>query len=426
MGDVVYLSEVKARNIVDDYMRNEGVTRTTQEILDSGIVPKLKGFIVQPGKVSDSIYGGKGNFVMKKKTWENYRQNIQRDDYTVTEFTEIEKGKEVQNVRVEFENPELYDRSGVPLRIMVRSERISTHDVGRGIIPFKDQILAMNHNFMRELVRREIGTSQYDIAGLDSNAVVIAAENLTPVKFENVLREYMARTTTKTSLFYAWQNGEKEFAGRPIPPGLFPNCKLPLLWETPSTKGESDMTVSPQWLIDNGICTEKELEYTMSGAKSAFRRVSDLLDSSGIILVDTKIEHGRDRFGHVVSQDELFTMDSSRFWLKEDYKTQLTLFLEGRFKELEEYIRDTQPGINEKEYKLSGQVVITPRSYSKEFARGYSTGDNPYSDEERALIAVRYIMGIQHLLNIPFKPDMRPREERVVSGLETIVERLAA
>ena len=51
MGDVVYLSEVKARDIVDDYMRNEGVTRTTQEILDSGIVPKLKGFIVQPGKI---------------------------------------------------------------------------------------------------------------------------------------------------------------------------------------------------------------------------------------------------------------------------------------------------------------------------------------------------------------------------------------
>ena len=95
-------------------------------------------------------------------------------------------------------------------------------------------------------------------------------------------------------------------------------------------------------------------------------------------------------------------MDSSRFWLLGDYNSQLRKLEAG--------------GISE----------LNPTSFSKEFARGFSEGSKGYDDDQRAQIAVRYIEGIQHLLGIRFRPDLRPRDERVISGLEKVVEKLVA
>lgn len=104
----------------------------------------------------------------------------------------------------------------------------------------------------------------------------------------------------------------------------------------------------------------------------------------------------------MVSQDEILTMDSSRFWLAEDYDAQTEKLSYGELDELD------------------------PKSLSKEFARGFSEGEKGYTDEQRILIAVRYVTGIQELLGRRFEPDMRPRDERVVSGLRTVVETLAS
>ena len=102
-----------------------------------------------------------------------------------------------------------------------------------------------------------------------------------------------------------------------------------------------------------------------------------------------------------MSQDEILTMDSSRFWLTSDYDAQMERFNCGELEEL------------------------NPKSYSKEFARGFSEGESGYTDEQRIAIGARYVIGIQELLGKRFEPDMRPRDERVVSGLRKIVENLA-
>ena len=93
-------------------------------------------------------------------------------------------------------------------------------------------------------------------------------------------------------------------------------------------------------------------------------------------------------------------MDSSRFWKLEDYQTQLANRIAGKIEE------------------------VNPVSYSKEFARGFSQGDSGYTDEQRIEIGIRYIEGIQHLLGKRFEPDMRPRDERVVDGLQKVVMNL--
>ena len=368
-----FLTEGQALDLVYNYMTSEGTVSTTQEILDSGLIPPLKSFTVRPGKVSDSIYGGK------------------------VEFTETD------GTVVQAENPPLVTQGGRPLRLMVRTQRISTHDINRGEIPFKDQILAANHNYMRRLVEPAIGTSQFDVPGLEDNDVVIAAENLRGIPVENIFRAYMATSSTSTSLYQAWKRGDKTFAGHVIREGLVANGPLPYVMDTPSTKSEDhDVTSSPEEMIRQGHVTPEQYTALRNSGLVAFGMAAQFLRSRGIILVDTKFEHGINQDGKVVSQDEILTMDSSRFWLASDYDAQMQRFNLGELDEL------------------------NPKSYSKEFARGFSEGEKGYTDEQRVAIAARYVMGIQELLAQRFEPDMRPRDERVVSGLKKVVENLAA
>ena len=369
---ISFLTIPEARKLVEDYMGKRDEICSTQEILDSGEIPILKGFKVKPGKVSDSIVGGKISYADKSA-----------------------------GGRVEYENPPLETEDGTPLRIMVRTQRISTHDINRGEIPFKDQILAANHNYMRKMLSGALGTSQFDLEGLPDNSVVVAAENLIQIPFENVLRAYMAKSSTSTSLYQHYIRGDRKFCGHFLPNNLIANGPLPYVMDTPSTKSEEhDESVSPEELFKNGICTTQQYAQIRNSSIFAFGMVSQFLREKGLIAVDTKTEHGINKKGKIVSQDEIWTMDSSRFWLSEDYNAQLKKLAKGEIKELD------------------------PISYSKEFARGFSKGEQGYTEEQRAQIAVRYIEGIQHLLGTRFEPDMRLSEERIVSGLQRIVKEL--
>ncbi|MFC1513735.1 phosphoribosylaminoimidazolesuccinocarboxamide synthase [candidate division KSB1 bacterium] len=367
------LTKDDAKLLVEKYFQQDEKIISTQELLDSGIVPRLKGYKIQPGKVSDSIYGGKGTYFDKKE------------------------GKPA-----EFENPPLNTKDGFPVRLMVRTARISTHDINRGEIPFKDQILAINHNFMRRLTAWSIGTSQYDIPGVRDSSIVIAAENLKPFMFENVLRGYNAKSTTSTSLYQHYINGIRNFCGHKLPEGLIPNGPLPYVMDTPSTKAENDESLSRDELVSRGICTMEEYTEIINGSLVTFGIGSEFLRQRGIILVDFKLEHGRSKDGRIKSMDEIITMDSSRFWLLDDYNDQVNKLKAGEIDEL------------------------APKSYSKEFARGFSKGDLGYTDGQRSKIAVRYIEGIQHLLGERFEPDMRTREERIVSAMNSILDVLIA
>ncbi len=394
-----FLSQSQARRLVDEYIEKGDKVYSTQEILKSGAIPRLKEYIVRPGKVSDSIFGGKGS------------------------FTEKSTGK-----LIKFENPPLETKEGLPLRLMVRTQRISTHDITRGEIPFKDQILASNHNYMIRMLRDYIGTSQLEVEGLKDNSTVIAAENLVQIPFENVLRGYMAFSTTDTNMGKQYLTlGVRDFGGHRLPEGLVAGCKLPYIMDTPSTKSdEHDETVSPEQLFEMGVCIPEQYKQIVNSSLFAFGMVYQFLKGKGLMAVDTKTEHGFNTKGQIVSQDEIWTMDSSRFWKIDDYNEQFSLFSKGDKEGLEKYIRETQPGIKEEDFIVNGEVVVTPRSYSKEFARGFSKGEEGYTDEQRAKIAVRYIEGIQHLLGKRFEPERGSSKERIVSGLEKIATQLVA
>ena len=348
------LDEKSIRELVAEYGSRVNTGRPIRQLIDDGELPRLRGVTVQEGKVSDSVYGEK-----------------------------------------------LSSRCGRPLRLMFRNNRISTHDVNRGAIPFKDQVLALNHDHMLNLVAPLLGSSQFEVAGLHPASTVIPAENLRLFGLENVLRMYMAVSSTSTSLYQHWLQAKEKglshftYAGHDLVAGeLVPNGRLPYLMDTPSTKAEVDATTDAASLISAGVCTEAQYTQVRNSSLMAFGLVSGYLARKGMVLVDTKTEHGLNGDGEIVVADELFTMDSSRFWRLDDNGEILS--------------RDGQPV-----------------SFSKEFARGMvKSRDQQFTQEQSNEIAVRYIRGMQHLTGQAFEPDLRPRDQRIVESTNLILNSL--
>lgn len=348
------LNEQDIRELVATHGASVNEGRSITQLIDDGEIPRLSGCTVLEGKVSDSVF-----------------------------------------------SDELKTAAGKPIRLMYRNNRISTHDVNRGTIPFKDQVLAFNHDHMLQLVKPVLGTSQFDVEGLSPASTVIPAENLDLLKVENVMRLYMAESSTSTSLYQHWlaakESGQTsmDYAGHQLDVGsLEPNGVLPYLMDTPSTKAAVDQTTSVDYLIQDGVITGEQYTQIRNASLMAFGIVTQYLAQRGMVLVDTKLEHGINSAGHIVSADELFTMDSSRFWRMGDDGEVLT--------------RDGKPV-----------------SFSKEFARGMvKEKGQQFSAEQSAEIAVRYIQGLQHLTGAAFTPDLRPRDQRIVESTNLVLDAL--
>ena len=348
------LDDQQIHELVAEYGATVNQGRPIQQLIADGDIPRLAGATVLQGKVSDSVFGD-----------------------------------------------ELVSSSGVSLRLMFRNNRISTHDVNRGAIPFKDQVLAFNHDHMLDLVKAVLGSSQFEVEGLLPSSTVIPAENLQLVQLENVLRLYMAESSTSTSLYQHWlqakEAGESvlQYAGHELSVAeLVPNGMLPYLMDTPSTKDKVDRTTDAQYLIDAGVCTQGQYNQIRNASLMAFGMISQYLSERGMVLVDTKTEHGINSEGVIVAADELYTMDSSRFWRLDD----------------------------------SGEIMTRdgkPVSFSKEFARGMvKEKDQQFSEEQANAIAERYIQGLQHLTGKVFSPDLRPRDQRIVESVNLILDAL--
>ena len=105
------LTDSEIKELVSDFGPHVNEGRTIKQIIADNDIPDLAGATVLEGKVSDSVF-----------------------------------------------SDSLKTSDGVPIRLMFRGNRISTHDVNRGAIPFKDQVLAQNHDHMLNLVEDTLGS----------------------------------------------------------------------------------------------------------------------------------------------------------------------------------------------------------------------------------------------------------------------------
>jgi phosphoribosylaminoimidazole-succinocarboxamide synthase len=122
--------------------------------------------------------------------------------------------------------------------------------------------------------------------------------------------------------------------------GYKKGSKLPFILFTPSTKEESghDRNVTYDEFESN-IGTTKA-KFLKGKSIEIFEYVSKFALNRGLILIDTKFEFV-EIDGEYILADEIFTPDSSRFILKEDYdKGMIDLSLD------KQYVRDYLTGVN--------------------------------------------------------------------------------
>ncbi len=277
-------------------------------------------------------------------------------------------------------------------RTIVVSDRVSCFDRVVGTIPLKGQVL----NQMAAFWFRETGSwLRHHLIDLPDPSVSIVKECKTlPVEF--VMRGYLTGSTS-TSIWTAYERGEREYCGHSLPDGLQRHEKLsePLL--TPTTKadfGDHDELTSRAALIESGVISEALYDEAHAIAQRLFAAGTRHAERQGLILVDTKYEMGLDEDGQVVVIDEIHTPDSSRYWRIDGYEDALS--------------RGESPPAIDKEYV---RLWLGEQGYKGE-------GTPPALPiEVRVTAAERYIAAFEQVSGRPFTADLEPPEPRIKRNL---------
>ncbi len=208
----------------------------------------------------------------------------------------------------------------LPLRVMVTTDRQSAFNYSIGNIPGKGKILnlisAYNFSKTRDIIPNQI-------VSVPHPNVTIAKEATATLPVEVVVRGYMSKSSSPTSIYRNYIEGRRNMYGINFPDGIRPYEKLPMgTIITPTTKSENDEEINDEQA--NELVDKKLGDGVWSAAKEAavriFDRSSEDYLSRGLILADTKYEFGLDKEGKLMVIDEMHSPDSSRFWLKETYE----------------------------------------------------------------------------------------------------------
>lgn len=277
-------------------------------------------------------------------------------------------------------------------RILVVSDRISAFDCILGTIPFKGQVLNQMASFWFEKTSDIVKNHVIDVP--DPNIMIVHECEQLPLEF--VIRGYITGVT-KTSAWYNYEKGVRDFCGNKLPEGLRKDQKLEKPIITPTTKHEKhDRNVSREEALGEGLIDGDTFDAAAEICLKLYQRAVEFAATRGLIFVDTKYELGV-LDGELVVTDEVNTPDSSRYWFADTYD-ELFKAGENQRKIDKEYVREW----------LAAQGF-----------RG--DGDPPpLSDEVRVEAAGRYIKAYELVTGKEFEVSDTPVRERVAQVLKEI------
>lgn len=212
-------------------------------------------------------------------------------------------------------------------RVLVTTDRQSAFDRVVGAIPGKGAALNLTSKFWFQ--RTENIVPNHMITVPHPN-VLIAQQAAETLPVEVVVRRFMAKSSTDTSVYHNYaEKGRRTIYGIDFPEGLKPNQEFPMgTIITPTTKAGSG---HDQELTDdqaNELVGRKLGKGTWKQVKQAalalFNHAFAYCLSKGLILADTKYEFGLDNNTELMLIDEVHTPDSSRFWLAATYEQRMT------------------------------------------------------------------------------------------------------
>jgi phosphoribosylaminoimidazole-succinocarboxamide synthase len=279
-------------------------------------------------------------------------------------------------------------------RLLVSTDRLSAFDRVITTLPFKGQVLNRLSAFWFERTRALAPNHLVSVP--DPNVSEVLECAALPV--EIVVRAYLTGVTS-TSIWVAYERGDRVFCGHALPEGLRKNDPLPAPLVTPSTKapkGEHDRSVSREEILAEGKMTAADFDTAAAMCMALFRDGVVHLAKRGLILVDTKYELGKTSDGTIVVIDEMHTPDSSRIWFQERYADAMAKGAdpEGLDKE---YLRRWLKSVG---YMGEGPLPAVPDEVRIEAARRYIeaydliTGEVFVPDTEDPLPRMRSNLGI--------------------------------
>ncbi len=277
-------------------------------------------------------------------------------------------------------------------RLIIVSDRISAFDVVLGTVPFKGQVLNGLAAYWFEVTGSTFANHMISIP----DPAAMRTVECEPIKVEMVVRAYLTGTSS-TSIWRAYERGERVFCGHAIPDGLRRHQRLPEVLVTPTTKaskGEHDLNISRAELIASGVIEGPLYDQLERQCLDLFALGQRIAGERGLILADTKYELGRRADGAIVLIDEIHTPDSSRYWYADGYADAMA---EGR----------------------------DPRALDKEFVRTWLVGQGFTGEgvpptlpvEVRIELAERYIETYERITGREFLPDWRRPIERLRTNL---------
>jgi phosphoribosylaminoimidazole-succinocarboxamide synthase len=277
-------------------------------------------------------------------------------------------------------------------RTIVVSDRVSCFDVVVGTLPLKGQILNQLASFWFEKTRSAAANHLLEVP--DPVVSIVQECELLPVEF--VYRGYLTGSTN-TSIWSAYERGERHYCGHHLPDGLRRHEQLSEVLLTPTTKapqGEHDELTSRQELIASGAISEELYDEAARITGNLFRIGQDFARSRGLILVDTKYELGLGPDGKLVVIDEIHTPDSSRYWYSDRYEQAMS-------------VGESPPALD-KEYV---RLWLGDQGY-----KGHGTPP-ALPTEVRCEAARRYIEAFEQVTGQPFQANTEPPEERIRRNL---------
>jgi len=207
-------------------------------------------------------------------------------------------------------------------RTIVVTDRVSCFDVVVGTIPLKGQVLNQMAAFWFQKLA-DVAPNHL-ISVPDPNVSIVRECQMLPVEF--VCRGYLTGST-KTSIWTAYERGDRTYCGHRLPEGLRRHERLPEPLLTPTTKaelGDHDRPISRAEIIESGTLGEQTFDAAARLAAALFEAGTHVAKERGLILVDTKYEFGIDAAGELIVIDEIHTPDSSRYWYADGYEDALS------------------------------------------------------------------------------------------------------
>ena len=237
----------------------------------------------------------------------------------------------------DFKNPVITTELGFPRRqgkvrdvydigdqlLIVSSDRISAFDwvlptgiPGKGIVltqlsKFWFENLSVDHHMIGTDLPEDMPLTLQQRCELAGRSMIARKAQVIP--FECVVRGYLEGS--------GWREYQQtgSVCGIKLPSGLKQCDRLPEPIFTPATKAESGHDENVSFEVMAGAIGNELAKQLRELSLSVYTQGSQLAESKGILIADTKFEWGWCD-GKVILIDEVLTPDSSRFWPKSEYR----------------------------------------------------------------------------------------------------------